>query len=367
MCIRDSVGAGQVDDLRTGSAHGPYFTAIACASSLYNGHRDKNFPNRQKPFRLQTSQSGTASALRLLTSPYTLLTLTALFWSINWVMARGLRHDSGPMMIAFGRWAVAALMLLPFAWRHVAREWAQLRANWMLLTVLAVTGAGAYNALTYMGMQYTTAINGMLLNTLVPFIIMALSWAFLREKLRWRQTLGICISFGGALWIVAQGEWTHLANLDFNRGDLVVATAMVLWAIYTIVIKRRPLQLHPLSFLAAITVIGLLTLLPFAVWEATVRPPHITPAMVAMWLYMGLFPSIICYLFWSRGVAAIGPTRAGPFLYLLPVFGAVVSSLALGEHLMAFHVAGFVLILVGLMVSNSGANEAAREEQGADV
>ncbi|HEY4374376.1 MAG TPA: DMT family transporter [Burkholderiales bacterium] len=305
-----------------------------------------------------------AGLVRFFASPYTLLTLTALFWSLNWVMARGLREASGPMMIAFGRWMMAALLLAPFAWSHVRREWAQLREYWRVLAFLAVTGAGAYNALTYLGMQYTTAINGMLLNTLVPFIIMALSWAFVGEKLAWRQTLGICISFCGALWIVAHGEWQRLAHLDFNFGDLVVAFAMVLWSIYTIVLKRRPMKLHPLSFLAAVTFFGVLTLVPFALWESFSRPPVVTWPIFGAWIYMGLFPSIVCYLFWGKGVAAIGPTRAGPFLYLLPVFGAVASSLTLGENLFLYHVTGFVLILAGLIVSNRGA---ARETQGADV
>lgn len=181
---------------------------------------------------------------------------------------------------------------------------------------------------------------------------MALSWAFLRERLVGAQVLGIVISFGGAIWVVAHGEWTRLLQLDFNGGDLIVAFSMLLWSIYTIIIKRRPMPLHPLSFLAAITVIGLLTLAPLAAWEYVARPPLFNPGMLAMFVYMGLFPSILCYLFWSRGVAAIGPVRAGPFLYLLPVFGAVVSSLALDEHLEMYHVAGFLLIFAGLLISN---------------
>lgn len=305
--------------------------------------------------------------MRIATSPYTLLTLTALLWSVNWVMARGLRNTSGPMMIAFGRWALAALLILPFAWPHIRREHAEMRKHLGLLVFLSVTGAGAYNALTYMGMQYTTAINGMLLNTLVPFIIMALSWAFVGEKLVGRQVAGICISFCGALWIVAQGEWERLMHLNFNIGDMVVGVAMVLWAVYTIVFKSRPLKLHPLSYLAAITYIGMLSLIPFAIWECLRRPPDVTAGLVGAWIYMGLFPSIVCYLFWGKGVAAIGPTRAGPFLYLLPVFGAFVSHVALGEQLLVYHVAGFVLILVGLMISNSAQRNKAVEPAGADV
>jgi drug/metabolite transporter (DMT)-like permease len=306
--------------------------------------------------------------VRLIASPYFVLGLTTLLWSFNWVMARGLRFDIGPVMLAFGRWAIAALMLAPFAWPHVRRDWPVLRANWRVLGVLAVTGAAAYNALTYMGMQYTTAINGMLFNTLVPFIIMALSWAFLREKLVGRQLLGICISFVGALWIVSQGELHRLLALDFNRGDLVVGIAMVMWAVYTIILKQRPIAVNALSFLMALTMLGLIALAPFALWEALVRPPHITTAMLGAWLYMGLFPSIVCYLLWTKGVTAIGPTRAGPFLYLLPVFGAIVSTLALGEHLSAYHVVGFVLILGGLVVSNRNVSASPKPVAGgADV
>lgn len=290
--------------------------------------------------------------VRIATSPYTLLSLSALFWSFNWVMARALRFDSGPMMIAFGRWLVAAIFLLPFAWPYIRRDRAVLRANLGILIVLSITGAGGYNALTYMGMQYTTAINGMLLNTLVPFIIMGLSWLFLRERLAWQQVAGIAVSFAGAVWIVGHGELARLLALQFNLGDLVISFSMLLWAVYTIILKQRPMPLHPLSFLAAITVIGLITLAPLAAWEYSVRPPHFTLNMLGAYLYMGLFPSIVCYLFWGKGVAAIGPTRAGPFLYLLPVFGSVVSSVVLGETLVLYHVVGFVMILLGLLINN---------------
>jgi drug/metabolite transporter (DMT)-like permease len=290
--------------------------------------------------------------VRVLTSPYTLLSLSALFWSFNWVMARALRFESGPLMIAFGRWVVAACMLLPFAWTYIRRDRAVLRANLGLLIVLSITGAGGYNALTYMGMQYTTAINGMLLNTLVPFIIMGLSWMFLKERLGWQQVAGIVVSFGGALWIVAHGEWSRLVALEFNGGDLIIAVSMLLWAVYTVILKHRPLPLHPLSFLSAITFIGLVSLAPFALWEFIVRPPHFSLNMLGAYFYMGLFPSIVCYLFWGRGVAAIGPTRAGPFLYLLPVFGSVVSSVVLGETLVLYHIVGFAMILLGLLINN---------------
>jgi drug/metabolite transporter (DMT)-like permease len=267
-------------------------------------------------------------------------------------MARALRFDSGPMMIAFGRWLVAAVVLLPFAWPYLVRDRAVLRARLGTLIVLSVTGAGAYNALTYMGMQYTTAINGMLLNTLVPFIIMGLSWLFLKERLAWQQIAGIVVSFAGAVWIVAHGELARLVALEFNLGDLLIAFSMLLWAVYTIILKQRPLALHAWSFLAAISVIGLIFLAPLALWEYSVRPPHFTLNMLGALLYMGLFPSIVCYLFWGRGVAAIGPTRAGPFLYLLPVFGSVVSSVVLGESLVLYHVIGFALILLGLLINN---------------
>ena len=283
-----------------------------------------------------------------------MLSLTSFIWAFNWVLARGVRHEIGPNGAALGRWLVALIIILPLAWPHLRRDWPQIKRDAGVLLLLSLTGAGGYNALSYAGVAITTALNAMLLNATVPFFIMGLSWLLFKERLSWRQGAGLGLSFLGALWIVGEGDLARLAALQFNRGDLIVAGAMLSWAIYTIIVKRHPIAIHLFSFVAVLAVTAVLTLMPFAAVEAVSQPPQWSPKVFAVLLYMGIGPSILCYVFWNKGIVAIGPARTGLFLYLVPVFGSVLSGVVLGEHLALFHVTGFALVLIGLALSNRG-------------
>jgi drug/metabolite transporter (DMT)-like permease len=289
---------------------------------------------------------------RVAGSPYLLLSLTSFFWALNWVLARDVRHEIGPNATALGRWVVALLIILPLAWQHLKRDWPEIKRDARLLTLLSLIGAGGYNALSYAGVKSTTALNAILLNATVPFFIMGLSWLFLKERLTLRQTLGLMMSCAGALWIIAGGDFGRLAALQFNHGDLLVLCAMLSWATYTIIVKRHPITIHLLSFVAVLSVTAVAMLIPLTVIESFSQVPQLSPKVIAVFVYMGIGPSLLCYVFWNQGIAAIGAARTGLFLYLVPVFGSVLSSLILGEHLALFHVAGFALVLAGLLVSN---------------
>ena len=288
----------------------------------------------------------------MLTSPYLLLSLTSFLWAFNWVLARDVRHEIGPNGMALGRWAVALIIILPLAWRQVQRDWPQIKRDAGVLLLLSLSGAGGYNALSYAGVAITTSLNAMLLNATVPFFIMGLSWLLLKQRLSWRQGAGLGLSFLGALWIIGEGDPARLAALQINRGDLLVLGAMLSWSLYTIIVKRHPITIHLFSFVTVLAVTAVLTLLPFAAFEAVSQPPQWSPKVFAVLVYMGIGPSILCYLWWNKGIVAIGPARTGLFLYLVPVFGSVLSSIVLREHLALFHVVGFVLVLIGLAVSN---------------
>ena len=292
--------------------------------------------------------------LRLLTSPYTLLTLTSFIWAFNWVLARDLRHEIGPFGAALGRWLVALIIIVPLAWRHLQQDWPKIKRDAGLLLLLSLTGAGGYNALSYAGVAITTALNAMLLNATVPFFIMGLSWLLLKERLSWRQGVGLGLSFLGTMWIIGEGDLARLAALQLNRGDLILLGAMLSWALYTIIVKRHPISIHLFSFVAVLAITAVLTLMPIAIVEAQTQPPQWSAKVFVVLAYMGIGPSILCYLFWSKGIVAIGAARTGLFLYLVPVFGSVLSSVVLDEHLALFHVAGFLLVLIGLAVSNRG-------------
>ena len=296
---------------------------------------------------------------RLYAKPYLLLTLTTLFWAGTWVFARALRDDFGPLTLSLLRWCVALAILVPLCATTLWRERATLREHWKLFTWLSLTGTGAYNALSFKGLQTTTALNGTLLNTLIPIITMLLSLAFLNERLQARRVAGMALGLIGAAWIAAQGDWQRLVKLQFVPGDLWVAAGMTSWAIYTMLLKQRRDHLSQLTLLTALALIGLIPLLPMALWEiAMVRTPRFSMDGAWMLLYMGLFPSIVCYVFWNRGVELAGAPRASLFVYLIPLFGAVLSSWWLAEYLQSYHLAGTALIIPGLILATRNPSRA---------
>src|SRR6202051_4162424 len=173
-------------------------------------------------------------------SPYLLLTLTPFFWACNWIIGRGLYSEIPPMAMTFYRWFFALLILAPFALPHVRREWPIVRRHRGILTLLGVVGVGTHNGLTYLGLNYTTAINGVMLNSFIPVMIIALSWIVLRQRLSRLQLARVAGSLGGVLAILSGGSVETLASLSLNRGDLLVILAMLLWSIYTIGLRWRP-------------------------------------------------------------------------------------------------------------------------------
>ena len=285
-------------------------------------------------------------------SPYLLLSLTAFFWAANWVVGRAMRNEMPPVAMGFWRWTIALLILLPFAASELRSKWHVVRVNWLTLTLLGILGAIAFNTLIYVGLQYTAATNGVLFNSISPVLIILLSWVVSRERISKLQACGVVLSLCGVLVIVARGDATTLAAFHFNRGDLWLIAAMVLWAFYTIVLRRRPPELSAMGFLTAMLLLSLPFLLPFYLWEFSQRGGFaLTPATVAALAYYGTIPSIAAYLFWNRGVAQVGPNKAGLFVHLMPLFGAVLSVVFLGERLYAYHYAGAVLIFTGIRLT----------------
>ena len=286
-------------------------------------------------------------------SPYLLLTLTPFFWACNWIIGRFLHDDVPPLAMTFYRWLLAIAILAPFALRGVLRDWPLIRRSWRVLVPLGIIGIGSHNALAYVGLNYTTATNGVILNSFIPVMIVALSWLFLRERLAPRQLAGVLISLGGVLVILSRGSWAELAALEVNRGDVFVMLSMLLWSIYTIGLRWRPAGLSLLSFLFAIAIVGDLAVLPMYLAETTFgRPMQWSWTAVAALVSVATFPSVLAYIFWNRGVEQVGASVAGLFVHLMPVFGVLLAWLFLGERLLPFHVPGIVLILTGIWLTS---------------
>jgi drug/metabolite transporter (DMT)-like permease len=284
--------------------------------------------------------------------PYLLLILTTLFWSGNFVLSRGMHAAIPPMALSFWRWTVALLILLALAFPHLRRQRGLLRDQYRFIGVQGLLGVTGFNTLLYLAMQQTTAINAVLVNSCMPVLIVAFSWLLYRETMSLRQCCGVLVSLLGVLSILAKGEASTLLQVSFNRGDLLVLAAAAVWALYSANLKKYPRDLHPLAYLTAITIIGLLGILPLYLFElADGRTFALTLPTVVTILYVAVFASVLAFIFWNRAVRTIGANRAGPFVHLMPVFSTILAVLFLGEHLAWYHGQGILFIFIGILMT----------------
>lgn len=287
-------------------------------------------------------------------SPRLLLTLTFLFWASNIVLGRHLAASFPPVGLAFLRWAGAAVILLILAAPRLRADWPLIRRHPLLLAVLAATGIGAYNALAYRGLHETEAINALLTQSSAPLLIAFWSLVLFRDGLSGRQAVGIVISLSGVLLVLMRGEVANLLALRLNPGDVWFLAAMVLYALYSSLLRLRP-RIDGRSFLAVIVSGGALMLLPVWVWELSAGSvPPLTGEAVLTLAYLVMGPSVLAYLFFNRGVELLGANASGPYFHLMPMFGTVLAILFLGEAPRWFHPIGFVLIVGGIALATGG-------------
>ena len=284
--------------------------------------------------------------------PYVLLTLTTLFWAGNMVVGRGLREAVPPFTLAFCRWTICLALTLPFALPHLKAQWPSLRAAWRPVLVLGLLGVGGFNTFAYLALQHTSATNVLLLNSFIPVATLALAWMLLGKRLSGTGSLGVLVSLGGVLTIVARGDTATLTALSLNVGDLWMLTAVLVWALYTIGLAWRPAGVDAMLLLAAFTAVGLAALLPAYLWEmAQGHSIRAHAGSLAALAYVGIFPSFIGYIFYNRGVAEVGASRASLFIHLMPVFGTLLSAIFLREQPQHFHYVGISLIFIGIFLT----------------
>ncbi|MFH0787958.1 MAG: DMT family transporter [Pseudomonadota bacterium] len=288
--------------------------------------------------------------LNLYHFPYLLLTLAVLFWSGNFIVGRAVRADIPPIALAFWRWTWASLILFFWAWPHLKRDWKIVRQNGPILILFSITGVASFNTLVYTGLHFTIALNAFLMQAMMPVLIVFMSYLLFGEKLTGRQTIGVALSLVGALIIIIQGNPEILLSLSLNQGDLLIFVAVMCYAGYSVMLRKRP-SIHPLSFLVVTFIIGSLILLPGYLWETlTVRPVPFNRSTFLAVGYVAIFPSIVSYFCFNRGVELVGANRAGLFMYLMPVFGSLLAIAFLGESLRWFHGAGVILIAAGIVL-----------------
>ncbi len=287
----------------------------------------------------------------LFDQPYLLLPLTSLFWAGNVVLGRFIAGHVPPITLAFIRWAGAFLIILPFAARPLARDWPTIRKHAAFMMLLALTGFSAYNTMAYYGLKYTSAINGLLLQSTGPLFVAVWGFALFGERLTWRQAAGVSVSLTGVLVVICRGSLDVLLGIGFNRGDVWFLIALLIYAFYTAMLRKRP-AMHPISFLAVGMSWGALLLVPAVGIEIASGQTIVFDALsLVSFAYVCIFPSLLGYLFLNRGVELIGANRAAPFLHLVPVFGSVLAIVFLGEHFELYHAVGYALVFAGITIA----------------
>jgi len=295
-------------------------------------------------------------------NPYFLLAMASLFWSGNHIVGRAIAGEVPPFAISMLRWLLPAIFIGPFARFYISRDWPLIKRDWKILLFLGMTGGAIFTAGQYVGLQYTSALNVSVLNSITPVLIVTTSAIIFRDRLTLMQAFGIATSLTGVLIIVTRAEFVTLAHLTFNRGDIIIVLNMALMSVYSSLLRLMP-PIHWLSFIMVLAIVSTGCLLPFFVWEhvsnMTLQPTWLTLFAI---LYVSIFPSFVSYAAWTRGIEIIGANRAGPFLHLIPLYSAVLASFFLGEKLMTYHIYGFALILAGVWCASYRASDARDRE-----
>lgn len=285
-------------------------------------------------------------------SSYLILAIAPLCWAGNIVLARGVIDIIPPITLAFWRWTGAFLLLIPFTWRTAKQDWGVVKQSWGIILLLSIFGISCFNTLLYTAVHTIPAINGALIQTAMPAAIILISVLVFKDRVTLLQIFGAVICMFGAFLVVCKGNILEIRYLSLATGDILMMIAVVTYALYSVLLRKRPL-IHPLSLLTYTFGIGALGLLPLYIWEIYYYPPfEITIQVLLSILYVAVFPSIIAYFCWNRGIADLGPNRAGLFINLIPVFASVFAILFLNESLKIYHILGMVLIFSGMILFN---------------
>jgi drug/metabolite transporter (DMT)-like permease len=283
-----------------------------------------------------------------------LLLAPPLFWAGNAVVARALVGEFPPLALSFARWALALLLILPFAMGGLRGAWPRLRGQWPLLMGISALGVGCYNSLQYLALQTSTAVNATLIGASGPIMTLLVGAAFFGSPVRRPQWIGAALSMVGVLIVIARGDLMKLATLQLDRGDIIMLVATLTWSVYTWLLRTRRPNLPATPFLTLQMALGALMILPFAIleflWTGQAAAP--TASNLGALTYVALLPSLVAYFCWDRGVARAGAVLPMYFVNLTPVFAGLLSYFFLGEAIGLHHLIGGLLIIAGIHLAS---------------
>lgn len=293
-----------------------------------------------------------------------LAVLATIIWSGNFVVARGVIHSIPPVSLAFFRWATGTLILAPFAWKHFRRDLPLLKRHWQYLLWISICGITVYNTLIYIAGNYLPAINLALIGTTSsPVLSILLAALFLQERIRPLRVLGLLLCIAGILLLLSRGSWQNLAGFQFSVGDGWILLAALSFAVYNILVRKKPAGLSPLGFLFATFLIGTLLLIPFWRMEAEgASPIPWNGSLLAIILYLGIGNSVLSFLCWNAAIARLGAGRTSLFGNLIPVLSSLEAVWFLDETITPIHLVSGILVIGGLVIANLRKSNAGPQE-----
>ena len=285
---------------------------------------------------------------------YILLILTTLFWSGNFIIGKAAStYEIPPFSLNFYRWLFAGLILLPFTIKEIIKKKYYILNNVGFFIILGVTSITIFNSTVYYSLYYMQVISGVLMISTIPVWIMFISSILGIEKTNRFQIFGVILSLLGVLFIITKSDLEVIKNLAFNRGDLIMASGMFAWALYSALLKKKTYEISQITLLEVVIITGLFFLIPIYVLEMNLGNPIIIGKPFILTLsYVVLFPGLASFFFWIKGIDIIGANRAGVFLHLMPVFGSIMAIILFDEKFMIYHLLGAIFIIAGITLSN---------------
>ena len=285
---------------------------------------------------------------------YLILILTTIFWSGNFIVGKAASmFQIPPFSLNFYRWFFAGLILLPFTYKEIINKKKYILENLGFFIILGITSITIFNSIVYYSLYYTQVISGILMISTIPVWIIFISSLLNIEKTNIFQILGVVLSLTGVVFIITKADLNLIKNLDFNKGDLSMVVAMFSWAIYSALLKSKKYEISQVSLLEVVIICGLTFLIPIYFIEMSMgNQITLGKSFYLILGYVVIFPGLAAFFFWIKGISIIGANRAGIFLHLMPIMGAIMAMLIFDEKFMFYHILGAIFIIVGITLSN---------------
>ena len=285
---------------------------------------------------------------------YLFLILATIFWSGNFIVGKAASiFEIPPFSLNFYRWLFAGLILLPFTFKELILKKNYIFKNLGFFIILGITSITIFNSIVYYSLHYTQVISGVLMISTIPVWIIFISSILKIEKTNIFQIIGVGLSLLGVIFIITKADLNLIENLDFNKGDLTMVVAMFSWAIYSALLKKKTYEISQITLLQVVIITGLIFLIPIYIIEMSLgNAIKLDKPFLLTLTYVVLFPGLASFFFWIKGIALIGANRAGAFLHLMPIFGAIMAMVIFKEKFMFYHILGAIFIISGITLSN---------------